>query len=50
VCAVSIGDAETASAMQHYQVEIEKAIVLTLFIPLIMSSGGNSGSGRPFLS
>ena len=34
----------TTSEMQHYQVEIEKAIVLTLFIPLIMSSGGNSGS------
>ncbi|MFK4824411.1 magnesium transporter [Paenochrobactrum sp. BZR 588] len=34
----------TASAMQHYEVELEKAIVLTLFIPLIMSSGGNSGS------
>jgi magnesium transporter len=30
--------------MQHYEVELEKAIVLTLFIPLIMSSGGNSGS------
>lgn len=34
----------TASAMQHFEVELEKAIVLTLFIPLIMSSGGNSGS------
>jgi len=34
----------TASAMQHFQSEIEKAVVLTLFIPLIMSSGGNSGS------
>lgn len=34
----------TASAMQHYEVELEKALVLTLFIPLIMSSGGNSGS------
>ena len=34
----------TASAMQHYQAEIEKAVVLALFIPLIMSSGGNSGS------
>jgi magnesium transporter len=34
----------TASAMQTYQSELEKAIVLTLFIPLIMSSGGNSGS------
>jgi magnesium transporter len=30
--------------MQTYQSELEKAIVLTLFIPLIMSSGGNSGS------
>ena len=34
----------TASAMQTYQSELEKAIVLTLLIPLIMSSGGNSGS------
>ena len=34
----------TATAMQYFQSELEKAIVLTLFIPLIMSSGGNSGS------
>src|SRR5258708_9912038 len=34
----------TASAMQSFQSELEKAVVLTLFIPLIMSSGGNSGS------
>ncbi|WP_245521686.1 magnesium transporter, partial [Mesorhizobium sp. M4B.F.Ca.ET.214.01.1.1] len=34
----------TANAMQSYEGELEKAIVLTLFIPLIMSSGGNSGS------
>jgi magnesium transporter len=34
----------TASAMQHFSDELEKAVVLTLFIPLIMSSGGNSGS------
>jgi magnesium transporter len=34
----------TATAMQHYQDEIAKAVVLSLFIPLIMSSGGNSGS------
>src|SRR5450759_192429 len=34
----------TASAMQTYQSELEKAIVRSLFIPLIMSSGGNSGS------
>lgn len=39
-----IGEMLTASAMQHFELELEKAIVLTLFIPLIMSSGGNSGS------
>jgi magnesium transporter len=39
-----ISEMLTASAMQYFEVELEKAIVLTLFIPLIMSSGGNSGS------
>ena len=39
-----IGEMLTASVMQHYEGELEKALVLTLFIPLIMSSGGNSGS------
>jgi magnesium transporter len=34
----------TASAMAHYQPDIEKASMLAMFIPLIMSSGGNSGS------
>ncbi len=34
----------TASVMGYYEDEIEKAVVLTLFIPLIISSGGNSGS------
>ncbi|HTJ58973.1 MAG TPA: magnesium transporter [Devosiaceae bacterium] len=34
----------TAWAMQFFQGELEKAIVLALFIPLVMSSGGNSGS------
>ncbi len=34
----------TATAMQHFQNELDKVIVLTLFVPLIMSSGGNSGS------
>lgn len=34
----------TASAMGYYHNEIEKAVVLALFIPLIISSGGNSGS------
>jgi magnesium transporter len=39
-----IGEMLTASAMQFFQQEIEAATVLALFIPLIMSSGGNSGS------
>jgi len=34
----------TASAMGYYEKEIERAIVLALFIPLIISSGGNCGS------
>jgi len=34
----------TATAMQHFQVELDKALVLAMFVPLIMSSGGNSGS------
>jgi magnesium transporter len=44
LCALFLSEMLTASAMQAYQTEIERAIVLTLFIPLIMSSGGNSGS------
>ncbi len=39
-----LGEMLTASAMQYFQNEIEAATVLALFIPLIMSSGGNSGS------
>ncbi len=42
--ALFLSEMLTASAMQHYSDELEKAVVLTLFIPLIMSSGGNSGS------
>lgn len=38
------GEMLTASAMAFYETEIEKAVVLALFIPLIISSGGNSGS------
>jgi magnesium transporter len=34
----------TATAMQHFSVELDKALVLTMFLPLIISSGGNSGS------
>ena len=39
-----IGEMFTATAMGFFEDEISKAIVLTLFIPLIISSGGNSGS------
>jgi magnesium transporter len=42
--ALFLSEMLTASAMQYFEGELEKAIVLTLFIPLIMSSGGNSGS------
>ncbi|UFN49712.1 magnesium transporter [Roseomonas sp. OT10] len=44
LCILFVGEMLTASAMQHFEDELEKAVVLTLFIPLIMSSGGNSGS------
>ena len=39
-----IGETLTATAMGFFQSEIERAVVLALFIPLIISSGGNSGS------
>ena len=39
-----LGEMLTATAMQYFEVELQKAVVLSLFIPLIMSSGGNSGS------
>ena len=39
-----LGELLTASAMGHYDDEIAKAVVLALFVPLIISSGGNSGS------
>ncbi len=39
-----IGEMLTASAMGFFTDELSKAIILTLFIPLIISSGGNSGS------
>ncbi len=42
--ALFIGEMFTATAMGVYEHEIEKAVVLALFVPLIMSSGGNSGS------
>jgi magnesium transporter len=39
-----LGEMLTATAMSHYEHEIERAVVLALFIPLLISSGGNSGS------
>lgn len=42
--ALFIGETFTASAMGHFEHEIQKAVILALFIPLIISSGGNSGS------
>lgn len=39
-----IGETFTASAMSYFEAEIAKAVVLALFIPLIVSSGGNAGS------
>ena len=42
--ALFLGEMLTATAMGHFEHEIEKAVVLALFVPLIISSGGNSGS------
>jgi len=39
-----IGEMLTATAMGYFEDEIAKAVVLALFVPLIISSGGNSGS------
>ena len=39
-----LGEMLTATAMGFFEREIEKAVVLALFVPLIISSGGNSGS------
>jgi magnesium transporter len=44
LCVLFLSEMLTASAMQSFQSELERALVLTMFIPLIMSSGGNSGS------
>jgi len=42
--ALFLGEMLTASAMAFFEKEIARAVVLALFIPLIISSGGNSGS------
>ena len=39
-----LGEMLTATAMSRFQDEIARAVVLALFVPLIISSGGNSGS------
>jgi magnesium transporter len=39
-----LGETLTATAMGYFEHELQRALVLSLFIPLIISSGGNSGS------
>lgn len=39
-----IGETLTASAMGYFENEISKVVILALFVPLIISSGGNTGS------
>jgi magnesium transporter len=42
--ALFLGEMLTATAMGAFEAEISRAVVLALFVPLIISSGGNSGS------
>ncbi len=44
LAALFLGEMLTATAMARYEAEIARAVVLALFVPLIISSGGNSGS------
>lgn len=44
LAALFIGEMLTATAMGQFEAEITRAVVLALFVPLIISSGGNSGS------
>jgi magnesium transporter len=44
LCALFIGEMFTATALGYFQGTIDRATVLALFLPLIISSGGNSGS------
>jgi magnesium transporter len=39
-----LGEMLTATAMAHFEDDIAKAVILAMFVPLIISSGGNSGS------
>ncbi len=47
--ALFLGEMLTATAMGVFEREIERAVVLALFVPLIISSGGNSGSQASML-
>jgi magnesium transporter len=44
LAALFLGEMLTATAMARYEHDIARAVVLALFVPLIISSGGNSGS------
>ncbi|MBE0617715.1 MAG: magnesium transporter [Proteobacteria bacterium] len=44
LAALFLGEMLTATAMGHFEDEIARAVVLALFVPLIISSGGNAGS------
>jgi magnesium transporter len=44
LAALFLGEMLTATAMGHFETQIARAVVLALFVPLIISSGGNSGS------
>jgi magnesium transporter len=44
LAALFLGESLTATAMAYFEEEIARAVVLALFVPLIISSGGNSGS------
>jgi magnesium transporter len=44
LCVLFLGELLTTTAMGYFEEELSRALVLALFIPLIISSGGNSGS------
>ncbi|MEP6653030.1 MAG: magnesium transporter [Myxococcales bacterium] len=44
LAALFLGEMLTATAMAYFEDEIARAVVLAMFVPLIISSGGNSGS------
>jgi magnesium transporter len=44
LAALFLGEMLTATAMGFFEAEIARAVILALFVPLIISSGGNSGS------